>query len=40
MTLFIAGLLIYHYNMEWWWYGVAALIWGAHLGAHAMLART
>jgi hypothetical protein len=27
MTLFIAYLLIYHYNMEWWWYGVAGGIW-------------
>ena len=27
MTLFIACLLIYHFNMEWWWYGVAAAIW-------------
>lgn len=27
MTLFIAGLLIYNFNMDWWWYGIAAGIW-------------
>lgn len=31
MTLFIASLLIYNFNMEWWWYGVAAVIWIVHL---------
>ena len=31
MTLFIACLLIYHLNIEWWWYLVAAAIWGVHL---------
>lgn len=30
MTLFIACLLIYHLNMEWWWYPVAAAVWGLH----------
>ena len=30
MTLFIACLLIYHLNMEWWWYGVAIAIWIVH----------
>lgn len=28
MTLFIAGLLIYNFNMDWWWYGIAMAIWG------------
>lgn len=28
MTLFIACLLIYNFGMEWWWYGIAAAIWG------------
>ena len=32
MTLFIASLLIYHYNMGWVWYGVAGAIWLTHLG--------
>ena len=27
MTLLIACLLIYHFNMPWWWYAVAAMIW-------------
>ncbi len=31
MTLFIACLLIYHFNMAWWWYGIAAAIWAAHM---------
>ena len=31
MTLFIASLLIYHYNMEWWWYAIAAAIWVGHI---------
>ena len=32
MTLFIACLLIYHYDMGWIWYAVAAAIWLTHLG--------
>jgi hypothetical protein len=32
MTLFIACLLIYHYDMGWAWYGVAGAIWLTHLG--------
>jgi hypothetical protein len=31
MTLLIACLLIYNYNMPWWWYIVAVVIWGVHL---------
>jgi len=31
MTLFIASLLIYRFDMAWWWYGVAVAIWFAHL---------
>ena len=31
MTLLIACLLIYHYNMEWWWYAIAGAIWAGHL---------
>lgn len=27
MGLFVACVLIYHFSMPWWWYGVAALIW-------------
>lgn len=33
MTLFIACLLIYHFHMEWWWYGVAAALWLPHAWA-------
>ena len=31
MTLLIACLLIYHYNMEWWWYAIGAVVWFFHL---------
>lgn len=27
MTLFIACLLVYHFDMSWWWYGIAAAIY-------------
>ena len=27
MTLFIACLLIWKFDLDWWWYGAAALIW-------------
>ena len=30
MTLFISFLLIYNFHMDWWWYGIAIAIWGAH----------
>jgi hypothetical protein len=30
-TLLVAGLLIYHYGMAWWWYGGAAMVWLAHI---------
>ena len=32
MTLFIACLLIYHFDMEWWWYFAAVVLWMVHLG--------
>jgi len=31
MSLFIACVLIYHFEMEWWWYGVAVVIYAGHL---------
>lgn len=31
MTLLIACLMIYHFEMAWWWYGVAAGVWIGHL---------
>ena len=34
MTLLIACLLIYHFNMAAWWYAVAAVLW---LGRTAIL---
>ena len=30
MTLFIAVLLLYHMNADWWWYFIALAIWGGH----------
>jgi len=37
MTLFIACLLIYHFDMEWWWYVIAFAIWVAHFMLHSDL---
>ena len=34
MTLFIAILLIYHFDMDWWWYAIAVVIWIRHVGLH------
>lgn len=31
MTMLIACLLIYHFNLASWWYGVAAIVWIGHL---------
>jgi len=31
MTLLIACLLIYHYDMAWWWYAIAGTVWAGHL---------
>jgi len=31
MTLLIACLLIYHFDMEWWWYAIAGLVWLSYL---------
>ena len=30
MTLFIAGLLLYHMHADWWWYFIALAVWGGH----------
>ena len=27
MALLIACILIYHFNMEWWWYAIATTTW-------------
>ena len=32
MTLFISFVLIYNFNMDWWWYGIATAIWVTHFG--------
>jgi len=32
MTLFIACLLIYHFNMDFYWYAIAVAIWMTHFG--------
>lgn len=31
MTLLIACLLIYHYDMSGWWYVAAGAVWVGHL---------
>jgi len=36
MTMLIACLLIYHFNMAWW-YGIAAVIWIGYLLANPMV---
>lgn len=30
MTLFIAGVLLYHVDAEWYWYLAAILVWAGH----------
>lgn len=30
MTLFIAVVLLYHFDMGWAWYAVATALWAAH----------
>jgi hypothetical protein len=32
VTLFISFLVIYNFNMDWWWYGIATAIWLTHFG--------
>ena len=27
MTLLISCILIYHFNLAWWWYAIAAAVW-------------
>jgi len=39
MTLFIACLLIYHYQMDWVWYGVAVVIFIGHLAVLSRVVR-
>lgn len=31
MTLLIACILIFHFQMPAWWYAVAAVVWIGHL---------
>jgi hypothetical protein len=31
MSLLIAGILIYHFDMDWWWYPLAVGIWAGHM---------
>lgn len=31
MSLLIACLLIYNFNMPWWWYAIAGLVWIVHV---------
>ena len=33
MSLFIAGVLLYHVDADWWLYVVAVAIWAGHLFA-------
>lgn len=37
MTLLIACLLIYHYDLAWWWYAVAGVIWLGHLAVNQVI---
>jgi len=39
MTLYIAWILLYHFNMAWWWYGGAFLAYVLHIGFQIYLAR-
>jgi hypothetical protein len=39
MTLFIACLLIYHFDMDWWWYGIAVATWIAGIAAQDQVSR-
>ena len=31
MTLFIACILLYHFQMEWWWYAAAIVAYVGHI---------
>jgi len=31
VTLLIACILIYQFNMDWWWYGVAIFVYLGHI---------
>lgn len=39
MTLLIACFLIYHMNLDSWWYAVAVFLWLAHLVFRIYLAQ-
>ncbi len=39
MTLYIAWILLYHFQMEWWWYGGAILAYAAHISFQIYLSR-
>ena len=39
MTLYIAWILLYHFQMEWWWYGGAFLAYVGHIGFQVYLSR-
>ena len=39
MTLYIAWILLYHFHMEWWWYGGAILAYFAHIAFQVYLSR-
>ena len=36
MTLFIAFILIYHFNMGEPWYAFAIVLWGVHVLYHGL----
>lgn len=36
MTLLIALILIYGFNLSWGWYVLAFLVWLAHCHAHSV----
>jgi hypothetical protein len=39
MTLYIAWILLYHFNMEWWWYAGAFLAYVLHIAFQIYLSR-
>ena len=39
MTLYIAWILLYHFQMEWGWYAVAIVAFAAHVSFQIFLTR-
>ena len=39
MTLYIAWILLYRFEMEWWWYGGAIVAYAGHVAFQIYLTR-